>query len=392
LLSVAAFALLVARRLDAGFRDDDWVFLAHVRSAGSWLELLAPSGHFAFYRPGALWLFHTEHALFGLQSGGYLLVNAALHLANAVLGARVLAQFGLSRGAASFAGALFLLGFGHWGKQVAWACASGPLACVGLCLVAMWGVGVLARTSPSIRSRPGVWVGTALALFAAPLFHEAGVMMPVLVGLVLWRSRAAHRTLVWVSATSLPCFAWLLTLVMLDARYPAYLRATAQLEALPLLLLRYPGLLFFPVQEAQWDWAPWIHALLGGACVGLGIAATRRDHRQPAALAAWAYAVLLPFCLVGMPDRWLEPRYLYFAALPADALVALLVLRKLVAASTATRGAIVAATLAGAVAAVGMQIVLDSKYAELARGAEQAGLADMSLAEHDWRLGSIRPR
>lgn len=395
LVAIAAWALFAARLLASGFRADDWTFLAHVRSAGSWIDLVTPSGHFAFFRPAALLLFRSEHAVFGLNAAGYLLVNVLLHAANAALGACVLVHCGASRRQAQIAAALFLVGVGHLGKQIGWACASGPLASVTACLASMAAAGALLRGGSGRRAVP-VLVGGFLL---APLLHESGALAPLLVGLVLAAAAptaTAHRSLVRQVAAvgARVSVGWILVLVSLRAQYPAYPGALENVARAPWLLWRYLGFLLFPVQPQQWSGAPVVHAFLGTLLVAGAVACFRRVRLQTwrgvALLWIWMFAALLPYGLVPMPGLWLEPRYVYFASLP---LCGLLVLGfehlprrfALLHRHAWLERAASVALLAGLLLTIALQMTYAARRQALAGVEESRGLADMASTEHAWR-------
>jgi hypothetical protein len=229
-----------------------------------------------------------------------------------------------------------------------------------------------------------------VAMLLAPLWHESGGMAPLLVAIVACMPtgrcgdpRARQRALRLAAVGAIASMAWVVVLLSLRARYPAYTQAVDWSEIVS-RWLRYPGLLVFPLQEAQWRLAPVLHAVFGAAAAAGAVFLLRRRPRTPAAaLSAWAYAALLPFCLVPMPGSWLEPRYLYGAALPACGLAAL----ALQHAARSTRPALRRAAMAAAVTALAGTLVLQSmlgaRWRDLARAGEGAGLASLAAMDFE---------
>ena len=320
LAGLGVAVLVCARAADNSFRADDFVFLDHVMRAKSLGELLHSSSDFAFYRPAALALFSVEHRLFGFWAGGYLVVNFLLHLANAWLLLRVLGRLGVGAWVGMVATALFLLGVGHYAKQLLWACTSGGVAAVTTSLAAMLVVlngAATARTRPPHAVVLGVW---GLLLLAMAL-HEAALATSILVAL-LWRRGGTpwrHALLAFV-----PALIWVGLLATLSHDHPAYGRAPLGALLAPLYVLRYPGFMLLPIQPEQSVLALPLQMILAAAMLALTIALLRRGGPGPAKfLVLWLYAALLPYGLITLPNWWLEIRYLYFAAMPFCALLAL---------------------------------------------------------------------
>lgn len=361
---------------DNPLRDDDLVFLRHVTAHPSLHGLLQPTTTFSFYRPGALVLFLLEHKLFGSAGGHYLFVNGLLHVAIAFTMCVVLRGIGVAETAAALATALFLAGLCHYDKQVMWACTSGPMASVLLSLLAIACALRFAAPRTGRRVAWGSAAWTAVAL--APLFHEAGIIAPILLVPVLgWRGRRAVGRL---AVFALPATAWTLCLLVLSHRYPAYREAAPQVWSIPVQLFRYPGFMLFPVQGSQLAAAPAVQLMLSLAVLACGIRLARHGPRQARILIAWTYVALMPFCLIALPGWWLEMRYLYFAAVPACGLIALLLVALHARSGTAGRRFV----MAGGCILVGLtlvfEIALERKYDAYARQPGNSGELQASAA------------
>ena len=149
LLSLAVFST----SFDNPFRDDDFVFVRHAAGAAEFSDLLKPGPDFAFYRPGALLLFWAQVRALGGSGGGYVVFNFIVHALNSILLILALKHLSFSPGARFLAGGLFVLGFAHYGKQVMWACSSGPLVSVLLITCALY-LYLRADAGPVILRRP----------------------------------------------------------------------------------------------------------------------------------------------------------------------------------------------------------------------------------------------
>jgi hypothetical protein len=323
LLTGLGVAVLVCMRaVDNSFRADDFVFLDHVVQARSLGELLRSSSNFAFYRPAALALFWAEHQLFGFWAGGYIVFNLLLHATNSWLLLRVLRQLDVNAWVSRVATAFFLLGVGHYAKQLLWACTSGGLAAVTTSLVAM--LLVLDPRQPTDstgRPRLPLLLGVWALMFLAMALHEAALAMSILLALA-WRRRDAAWRQMWV--WFVPAVVWIGALATLSNDHPAYGRAPLGVLLAPLYVLRYPGFMLLPIQPEQSALARPLQILLAASMLGVSIAILRRrDAGTAKFLVLWLYVALLPFGLITLPNWWLEIRYLYFAAMPFCALLAL---------------------------------------------------------------------
>ena len=377
LIGLASSLVLFAPAFDNPLRDDDLVFLGHVIAHPGLRDLLRPSPSFAFYRPGALLLFRLEYGLLGLAGGHYLVVNYLLHVSIAIVLLGLLRAIRVHETAAALGTALFLVGFGHYAKQPMWACTSGPMASALLCLLAIRFA--LRRTEvPDAASHPRralAWSAAMLgALSLAPLFHEAGLVAPLLLLPILWpRGEKATGRGILVAFSALPALAWTLTLLALSRHYPAYRGAAPQILRVPVYLFRYLGFMLLPIQKSQLALTPYLQAGLSGAVVVASAGLVRRGPRSARLLVLWLYAALLPFCLIALPDGWLEMRYLYFAAAPACGLAGMLAATLHEKSRTAGRQLVVASACAVVIATLAFELVLEHKYDRYARQPQNLG-------------------
>jgi hypothetical protein len=374
LAGLGVAVLVCARAVDNSFRADDFVFLDHVIQAESLGDLLRSSSNFAFYRPAALVLFWAEHRLFDFWAGGYLVVNFLLHLANAWLLLRVLGRLGASAWVGNVATALFLLGVGHYAKQLLWACTSGGLAAVTVSLAGML---VVLDGAPTARSRPrrAVVLGVWGLLFLAMALHEAALATPILV-LLLWH----HRGTPWRHAlvAFVPALIWIGLLAGLSHDHPAYGRAPLGALLAPLYVLRYPGFMLLPIQPEQSVLALPLQIALAAAMLALAIALLRRRDPGPAKfLVLWLYAALLPYGLITLPNWWLEIRYLYFAAMPFCALLALGLDAARRHPDARLRRMVVAATTVFVLSALALQLYIEHRGDQASHSEESRRLHEL---------------
>ena len=362
-----AALILYLPAFDNGFREDDFVFLEHVRSVG-WLgSVLSPDTHFAFYRPGALLLFRVEYLLFGLNGGLYIVFNFLVHLLTAVAGGAVLSRMDLRRTTVLTAIALFLFGYGHYGKQVMWASASGPLIANLLVVLAL----AFARPAQG-GARGGSRTFAYLLLVLAPAFHESAIVTAWLVFIVPERIRPWRRPLPAV-VLALSTLMWVALRLAFAGGFAAYSLSAATLLGVVPRCVRYFGFLAAPVQAVSGSGggvalAATIIQMVLGFSVALAMVWLWRRDRRPA-ICLWTILAVVPFALVALPGGWLELRYLYAAALPWGAVVAILMSRTRV---PGMRRAVLVIIVALSVA---LQLVLEKKYDGVSVSAETLGRA-----------------
>lgn len=353
---------------DNGFRDDDFAFLAMARSENGAGDLVAPHSGIAFYRPGAWILFAAEYRLFAMHPGRYLAFNWVLHLVNALLLFAVLRRAGYRRDIAAWSAGLFVVGYGHFGKEVMWASTSGGLAAVALSLVIVRLS--LALSDPARKDRRQ-WPGPVVALlaFVAPAFHESALMAPFIALALCWGAYGRGAVVVkrsrlwWTASAAL----WLVVIAAMASTHGSITHAGHALAAAPVRIVRYTGLMALPIQNSDLlarfspllsTAAPVIQFLLGAAVIFAAWTAARR-RRGAGALLAWILLALAPFSLIGVASHWLELRYVYLASMGFAALVA----RFLDARRTAVRYPLIAVVL---LMTLSVTALLERKYAAAA--------------------------
>jgi hypothetical protein len=327
---------LYAPSFDNPFRQDDFVFLQHVR-ATPLRDVFKPSPDFAFYRPGAVALFSLEHALFGEASGAYLTFNYLIHLAATLLMLLIVWRLMGDATVAFLAAGLFVVGYGHYGKQVMWASTSGPLVAVVLSLLAVFlAISVARRITEGRRHSIAARVTLLLILLAvAPAFHEAAMLTPLLVVWLLVRLTARRRPLARAvgGASLVPLLLWFAVYSFVSTVRPAYAEAREAVLHVPSYFIRYLGLMVLPVQPSAIAGqgpaistlihsAVVLHVLIGAPASIALVIATIRGGYATRIFAAWLILALVPFTFVAMPPAWLELRYLYYAAIPYCAWIA----------------------------------------------------------------------
>lgn len=337
LFYLALSVALYSPSFDNSLRGDDLVFVEHVTSHPLLTAVFVPSERFAFYRPGAIALFYAEHRMFGSNGGRYLLFNYLLHVLVSVLAVGVLIGFGFARPTALLAGGLFLIGLGHYGKQVMWASTSGPLMSVLLSLLALaLAVRWMDRGAEAAASRRGngrLAVIVAVTA-AAAAFHEAGLVTPflLLVAVRLGGYRSAgRRAALWILS---PVVVWGGVVAMAAGHFAAYRSVGAALLDVPQYLLRYLGFAVFPLQGSQTGSAlpdalqvvgrvaGYLQLFFGSVVLVLVAAVLVWGGRCLRILSAWVVLATLPFCFIALPKHWLELRYVYYASIPVCGLIA----------------------------------------------------------------------
>jgi hypothetical protein len=355
---------------DNGFRDDDFVFLRHSLQIDSVQEILVPSSDFAFYRPGAVLLFFLETRLFGVGNGGvYLVFNFLLHLSGSLLLVYLLRRLSFAPWAAALAGGLFVLGAGHYGKQVTWASAGGPLLAV-----------LLVTVSLALGASEGKWRRAAVVgiWILAPAFHEVGLTAPALT--VAWRAATGRS---WkrfdLPAAALVVAVWVGVYFTIGSGYDSYKTLLWVLSRVPRMLFGYVGFMALPVQQSSdlmsqvvrgpaWVMdavlllSSVIRPAISALVVVAAAAAVWKGTSSVRFLFWWLFVALAPFCLVILPKGWLEPRYTYFAAMPFCALAAWLVEQRFSRAGKSLRALILAAIVAWSVMSIAVTRVLENKY------------------------------
>ena len=330
LVFVVLSFLVYSRAFDNGFRQDDFVFLKHVETT-AFLESLKPCTSFAFYRPGTIVLFRFIHMIFGRNAGAYIVFNFLTHLASSFLVLLILKRMRSFRGSAALAAGLFLLGLGHYGKTVMWACCCGQLVSI---VLSLGGIFLSIRSCEGRKSRYDLFLAIFL-MTAAVLFHEGAIVAPFVALLaVLFNTdsrRAPRRARVALLLIPVPLF--LIIYRLFSSAYPEYGLHISLFYQVPGYLIRYAGFTVFPLQNTSivnaspalqrlLDMAPQLHWMFGTLLLAaMGYLAVRpgKDVRT---LSAWFPVAILPFTLIALPEDWLQLRYMYFASIPVCGLAA----------------------------------------------------------------------
>lgn len=332
--------LIYSRAFDNGFRQDDFVFLRHVETT-SLLDSLRPSPDFAFYRPGALILFRLEHSIFGRNSGAYIVVNFLVHLASSFLVLLVMRRIRPVRGSEATAAGLFLLGLGHYGKAVMWACCIGQLISItlslaGILLSLRWaGCGSEEDGSCVERGSGNLLFFAIVLMMAAVLFHEGAIVTPAVAALVVLACRHSgrFRGLGRTALLLLPVPLFFIMSRILSMAYPAYGLDAAFLRQVPGYLVRYAGFAVVPLQrtgiiatppilQRLIDFAPQLHLIAGVLLLAAFGYLAAFSRKRVWILSVWFPAAILPFTLIALPEGWLQLRYLYHASIPLCGLAA----------------------------------------------------------------------
>jgi hypothetical protein len=337
---LAISAVIYTASFDNLFRDEDFAHLLNSSRKASLLEVIKPTSLFASERPGALSLFYLEYQLFRLNSAMYLLFNYLLHVLVSLLAWRIFLDLGIGRMAAAIGASLFVLGYGHYGKQLMWANNGGPIMAVLITLLTIWATIRWLRISTEkkgARNRriPNLYPIAVLALlFIGPTIHELTLFTPFFLIVIIcsYPGRASQRII-----RILPLFGpwpvWLLFLSRPDTVHHVISEGVARTG--PYLLL-YFGFFLAPIQQSGIVNDASLLGLVAGAATpirfsaGLVFLATMavvfwkaggRPGNPLRIMVIWLVVATFPFCFVKLPEGYLELRHLYYASIPYCALV-----------------------------------------------------------------------
>ncbi len=361
--------LVYSRAFDNGFRQDDFVFLKHVETT-TFLDSLKPCTSFAFYRPGTIALFRFIHMIFGRNGGAYIVFNFLTHLASSFLVLLILKRMRSFRGSAALAAGLFLLGLGHYGKTVMWACCCGQLVSI---VLSLGGILLSIRSCEDRKSGYKLFLAIFL-MTAAVLFHEGAIVSPFVAMLaVLFNtdSRRVHRR-VRAVLLLIPVPLLLIIYRFLLLTNPEYGLQVSLFYQVPGYLIRYAGFTVFPLQNTSivnvspalrrlLDMAPQLHWMIGALLLAVMGYLAVRPGKDVRTLSAWFPVAILPFTLIALPEDWLQLRYIYFASIPVCALTAA-GLQWLVSSRSAALKTIAAAFLALAVICTTILVLLLERH------------------------------
>jgi tetratricopeptide (TPR) repeat protein len=360
--------------LSAGFvwDDDDYVYKNYLLWEPDglfriWFTADAPSQYF----PLVYTMFRIEYALWGLDPFGYHLVNVLLHVANALLLWRVLAELKIPGGV--FAAALFALHPVHV-ESVAWITERKNVLSGLFFLLAVWS---WVRYTDGAGRRP-----YALSLLCCQLglFAKTTVcVLPAALVLTLWvRGRGVDRRH-WLAIAPFVALGVVMgavailweqihqgTHAKLAPGWPDVLIVASRAVwfylgklALPLdLMFSYPKFAIDP--RAPLQWLPLV--ALAGATLAL-YAARERIGRGPIAALVWYVAALSPILgfvsLYTFLYTYVADHYQYLASLGPIALAGAGVRHAL-----ARRGAPAVAVAAGLAAVLAACGALTYRYAQ----------------------------
>ncbi len=385
--SIIISVIVFSRCFDNGFREDDFSFLRHIITNPPLKAIFVPSQSFSFYRPGAISLFYLEFKLFHLNSGLYLVFNYVLHLLISIVYMKVLLAMRFDRWIAALAASIFILGVGHYGKQIMWACTSGPLFAVLLTLISLlillrWlGNSIPANGSDHHNSARSHLL-ILLLLLISPLFHGLALFTPVLLLVTIWVYPGERRSRVvsMVPFIVVPPVIWLILLALLSKAYASYGNVPAQLLGSPAYLIRYLGFMLFPVQESQlvagtglgflWPLIrldPYLHIMIGALILLIILLILLKGKNNLRILAVWLPIAIIPFTFIQMPQSWLELRYIYYASIPLCGLLAHAMIHFGIRQNKALRAAAISILLVACACSVILITLLANKYDEMSK-------------------------
>jgi hypothetical protein len=320
---------------------DDLVYVVEneaIRGLG-WDHLRTMFGqpYFGNYAPLHLLSYALDHALWGLEPAAFLLTNVALHAANGWLVHALLVRLGLSRVAAVFAAAVFLV---HpvQVESVAWVSERKNVLCMTFSLASLHAY--LTYRTAELGRRWAPYLATLVALVAALLTKAVAVVIPPLFVLIdLCHLEPAKRRHWIADKVPFAIAAGALILATLASQEEAIAegRATFRMDGLTTVLTmvpvvaRYVGMVFWPghlssvyapTVRGSPDLAFWGAALLVVALVAVGAALWLR-RRAWLAWYAFFFVALLPVLQIVPLPTLMNDRYLYFPMLGAAALAGL---------------------------------------------------------------------
>lgn len=384
LLSVAVYSA----SFDNEFREDDFDYIRCAYELEHIRQIFRPNDLFSFYRPGTLMIFYVEYKLFGPErSGAYLAFNFIIHALTSLCLVRVLRRLEIDQWTAYLAGGLFLLGLGHYGKKVMWACTSGPLFAVLLSVSVVWlTVAYMHSMTESSQYRRGYLVGAGILMLLAPAFHEMGLTAPVLAAALLFihgrrsgKIRNGNHHWLLLAPAVLSLAVWGMAYCYVSGSHETYRRACHTLAHAPVLLFRHLGFMLLPIKpsplmDGQPVFVQWllsnstlIHGAIALVIIGASVYVFVRGNRAERFLAVWMYLALAPFCFVDLPEGWLELRYLYFTAIPFCSLIVIVLIKGLYIRGGIGCWTAIALTILATSMTIYVTVILESKYDSQAR-------------------------
>lgn len=326
--------------MDNLFRDEDFAHLHFSHERTSLVDAVKPSSLYASDRPGALSLFYLEYRLFGFNNTLYLLFNYLVHVMISLVAWRVLLDLGVRRTAAVLGASLFVLGYGHYGKQIMKANNVGPLVAVLITMLTVWLAVRWVRGSAedagagSRRSRILYPIAVLVLLLVGVTIHELTLFTPLLVIVIIFAYPGrAYSRIVKIAPLLSP---WLMWLVFLSRSNTVDDVLTDGVPRAASHLLLYFGFLLVPIQESVIAGNSTFLASIAGAATPIRLSAglllvtalvlafvragseTRRPIRI---MVMWLAIAIFPFCFVELQKGYLELRYLYYASIPYCGLV-----------------------------------------------------------------------
>ena len=237
----------------------------------------------------------------------------------------------------------------------------------------------------------------------APSFHEICMIAPLLAAalFILYRNRRktgriVDRIFLPLTPAIIAAASWAIIYTSIVGLYDDYSHAANTFEKVPTFFFRHLGFMFFPVKPSSLFEGPmrqisWLlqvsgllQAIIAIAIIAVSLYLLIRGNRTSRFLVVWFHLALLPFCLVEMPKDWLELRYLYCAAMPACALIAIALSELLLARGGWRRWAAIAITTMAAVMAVCVTVILESKYDS--QGRDESNTRRMEIIRRDLDL------
>ncbi len=335
-ISTAIYAPL----FDNLFRDEDFAHLLNSSRKASLSEVIKPTPLFASERPGALSFFYLEYQLFKLNSAAYLVFNFLLHVMISLLAWRAFLDLGMDREAAVLGALLFVLGYGHYGKQLIWANDGGPLLAVLLTLLTIsaairW-VGKNAAEEDERQGRNRIVYPIAVIglLLVGSTIHEFTLFTPLFLIMIIYAYPGrAYKLILRIMPLLIPWLMWLAFFSRPNTLHQ--LITDGVLRAGPYLLL-YFGFFLAPIQESVLVNDSSFLGMVAAAATPIRFAAgllllitlavvfgkSGNKTGNPLRITVgWLFIAILPFCFVRLPEGYLELRHLYYASIPYCGLV-----------------------------------------------------------------------
>ncbi len=308
--------------LGHGFYQDDFRWLEQAFRSDGELARIVSVWRAGEFRPVAQLFFWLQTRVFGLRPLLFNLLGLVLHLVVAWMILRLSRRLGASQSESAAASLLFVAGWGHYGKPVAWACSHSILLGTALFLGA---VRLLLADRTGAGPRATLHGAAAIILVGvASITHELFSLAPAILAASLILRRDPRRAWCGGIAAAMTGAYLLLTWGV----HRAHAVHSGGLDNLARNFFHYPSAFLAPIQrlelfqrgaaglgmgaiaEVAIRSLPFI---IGGIwwCVIVWLFVRRKSLRGTIAV---GLVLMAPPLLLPQPKGWIDVRHLYPAA------------------------------------------------------------------------------